>query len=215
VKRGLILFKGSSARMEERASTEGKRQVDRKRTSLARAARDRDGRAVPIGDPLGQGEAQTSAVGMARPRWVDTVKALEKARERVGRDADAGVAYIEPGGAVLTRHAQRDAAACGRELDGVVEEVQQESLEPACITPDDDFVRRLARQLDAPGLSHRLELFDHRRAERGEIYRLMRKRDFARLGRAKVRSWLMSRASLSSSSSWLASPRRYSSSERA
>jgi hypothetical protein len=93
--------------------------MDRKRTALARPARDPDGRAVPIGDPLGQGKAQTGAVGMPRPCGIDPVEAFEEMRKRVRRDADASVAHIEPGGAVFTRHTERDTAVRRRELDGV------------------------------------------------------------------------------------------------
>jgi hypothetical protein len=62
-------------------------------------------------------------------RGIDTVEALENMGSRVGIDAGAGV-HTPPGVFRATR--QRESAA-GGVFDGVVEQAEQQVLEPAAI----------------------------------------------------------------------------------
>ncbi len=101
----------------------------------ARSARDvalhGDVAAHRLDDALADGEAEPRAAAAARA--VDLAEGLEQRGDRIGRDADAGVADLEgdacPGAAGRhRREAQRDAAALG-ELDRVADEVQQHLLQ--------------------------------------------------------------------------------------
>ena len=103
---------------------------------VARPAVDRDGRAVPVGDPLHEAQAEARAFGSGGPRRVTPEEPLEHVRHGAGRDADAGVVHLQHRVDALTLDPDADPAARRRELDGVVQQVQQQPLQPARVAQD-------------------------------------------------------------------------------
>ena len=81
------------------------------------------------------GAAGGGIIGIARTRssLIDAEEALEHVRQRLRRNADAGVAHFQDADAGPLLAAQRDAAAARRELDGIVEQVDDHLLEPPAI----------------------------------------------------------------------------------
>ena len=55
------------------------------------------------------------------------------------RDAHAGVAHLEPGGDAIARHPHPDATVRRSELDSVIDQIQEEPLQPPGVTCDQDF----------------------------------------------------------------------------
>ncbi len=78
---------------------------------------------------------------MPSPPWprsgsVAPGEEVEHRRQRLGGDADSGVGHGDRGVTSLARHAQRDPAARGGELGGVVQDVGQHLDQPGLVAVD-------------------------------------------------------------------------------
>src|SRR5256712_5053785 len=91
----------------------------------ARGGADVDARAVRVGDPAGDREAQAGALRFP-PRLVSPVEALEHVGQLRGGDPDPRVRDDDGRPAVHRCNVEPDATARGRELDGVVEPDQEQ-----------------------------------------------------------------------------------------
>jgi len=79
-----------------------------------------------------------------RPRPIGPIEPLEQVRQRIRRDADAGIGHGHTHQSPSTRGHDRDAATVSGELDRVVEQDQQQPLQPSRITPDQHVARAAA-----------------------------------------------------------------------
>ena len=93
-----LVYSRSSALVLQLASG---RQLDGDRRAAAGRAVDLEAAVVAVGDPLGDGEAESAAAHLPRTRLVRAVEAVEDVRERLGRDALAVVGDGDPHVAVL------------------------------------------------------------------------------------------------------------------
>src|SRR5207302_2611523 len=93
---------------------------------------DVDPRAVRVGDPAGDREAQAGALRLPA-RLVSPVEALEHVGELRNRDPDPRVRDDDSRPGVHRCNIEADAAARGRELDGVVEHDQEQLTDESWI----------------------------------------------------------------------------------
>src|SRR6266480_5661593 len=93
--------------------------------SAPRRGLDTDPGVVRIGNPAGDREAEPRPVRLP-PGRISAVEALEHVGELLGRDADAGVRYDHRRPAVLDGHVETHMTPGGRELDGIVEDDQEQ-----------------------------------------------------------------------------------------
>src|ERR1700676_1729757 len=86
------------------------------------------------------GEVQTEpgAEDMTVLRGHQTTEASEEAMHLFGRDPEALVDDVDPRSAAADAHVARDVAPVRGKLDGVVEEVAQDRLDPAGVNLDHD-----------------------------------------------------------------------------
>lgn len=111
-------------------------QADGEGSAMPRIALDFDVPAMGLHDPPRGGEAQADAGNVAVASILQTMEGLEETRELLPVDADPFVGDRDPClVAVLGQH-DADAAALGRVLDGVVEEVRQHLPETRRIAVD-------------------------------------------------------------------------------
>jgi len=89
--------------------------------------------AVHFDEMLGDGEAKAGTAGFAGTGRIHTIEALEDARLVSGGNADAGVGDGEDHAIIFQFGAEDDFAAGQRVLDGVIEEVLQNFLQPASV----------------------------------------------------------------------------------
>ena len=101
--------------------------------------------AVSFDKMLGDGEPQPGAADFAGTRNINAVETLEDAGLIRPRDADTGVRNREGYFGMVSRSADRDLAAGGSVLHGVVEQILQNFGETAAISGD---VRQALRQVD-------------------------------------------------------------------
>src|SRR5437899_4772708 len=103
------------------------------RGALARLAFHPDAAAVQLDELLGQRQAESGAFLLLRVIAPDLAELLEHGLMIFGRDADPGVADrdLEPAGIAMRRYV--DAAAVGRELDRVGQEVDEDLLHLALV----------------------------------------------------------------------------------
>jgi hypothetical protein len=94
---------------------------------------------VTVGNPFHETESEADALYPRRARRVPPVEALEHVREGVGWDPDSRVANGQPRAAAGGRDDDGDRTAGRSELDGIVEEIEEQSLDPALIPGDDCF----------------------------------------------------------------------------
>ena len=160
MKHGLIIVKAPVLR----------RQAYGHRRPAARLAGHPDRRAVPVGYPLDEAEPQTGPFGARGSRRIAPKKTLEHVRHGPGRDPDPGIPHFQDRLRSVPPDLHADAPAGGRELDGIVEEVQEEALQPAGIAEDQHRPRHLYRQAAPLRLGYRLELFDEGRRQQGEVH---------------------------------------------
>ena len=125
-----------------------------------------DGPAVAFGDPFRERQSEAGALGLARTgRDRPDRIARRDAAARQARPVPVSWTSRRPVPS-RTANVTDDAAALGREFDRVVEQDQQQPLQPACVADHDHAVGRLARQRDALRLGDRLDLVDDRCGER-------------------------------------------------
>ena len=124
---------------------------------------------MPVNDPLRQAEAKTDAFDAARPGRVGSKEAFKDVELDVRIDADARIANGKSRDGTHARHVHDDASAVRCEFDRVVEEIQDEPLEPFRVALHDHGVCVIASHGDPSRLGHRLDLVDERRRERSEI----------------------------------------------
>src|SRR3989441_654142 len=106
-----------------------------------RRGADLDPRAVRVGDPAGDREAQAGALRLP-PRLVSPVEALEHVGELRGGDPNPRVRDDDGRPAVHGCNVEPDATARGRELDGVVEHDQEQLTDQSRITGDPRLFER-------------------------------------------------------------------------
>src|SRR6185437_8047406 len=108
-----------------------------KAAALTRAALHLDSRAMRRANRLHDRKSETgTALGLvtgARACHVHAEEALEQVRQRLGRDADAAITHLEQPAARLRLAPEDHAAPAWRELDGIVEQVDDHLLETAAI----------------------------------------------------------------------------------
>src|SRR5580658_2853497 len=95
-------------------------QLDSEFRAFAQAAVYFDGSAHLFDGVLDDGQAQAGAAQGARSRFVDTIEALEDARQILGWDADARVADQDVDLSVPGSHFDLDFTARPVKLDGVI-----------------------------------------------------------------------------------------------
>ena len=117
------------------------RQTDGKRAPFAGPALHVDGPAVAFGDPFREGEPEACALRLARPGGIGSIESLEEMRKRVRRDTHPGIGHGNVGESLRTGERDRDSSAFWRELDRVVEQNQQQALQPSGIALDRHAVR--------------------------------------------------------------------------
>ena len=111
----------------------------------------RDGAAVELDEMADDGEAEAeTAVAASGPR-IRLTKTLEHVGQEIGRDAGTGVDDGDLDSGVHARHAQRDRARFGRELNRIGQQVPDDLLQPIRIGDDRRQLGLVAR-LEAEGL---------------------------------------------------------------
>src|SRR5690606_18670074 len=93
-----------------------------------------------------QANAQPMAI-LAIVLAVDLPEHGEYFREGCSLDPDAGVLYVHPGFVAFPAQGNGDRAVGGRELDGIVQQVPDDLLDPVGVAIDDDFPGGLAIQV--------------------------------------------------------------------
>src|SRR5262249_18879498 len=116
--------------LSDRARALRRRQVDVHGGAMALPARDRDCAAVALADLLHDREPEARPTEVAGARFVDAEEALRQAGEIASGDADAGVddGQLDHPHMLWGRGrpgADRDASPGGRELEGVVDQIDQ------------------------------------------------------------------------------------------
>src|SRR5207248_4800381 len=103
------------------------------RGAFARLAFDPDAAAVQLDELLGQRQTESGALLLLRVIAPDLAELLEHGLMIFGRDADPGVADrdLEPAGIAMRRYV--DAAAVGRDLDRVGQQVDEDLLHLALV----------------------------------------------------------------------------------
>src|SRR6476619_6547487 len=155
MKRGLIIVKG--------------RQPNSEPAAPARLALDPQRGTVPVGNPLHEAQAQPDPFRSRRARRIGAVEALEHVRERLGGDADAAVLDIENGMFLVPADPDDDPAVIRGELDGVVEQVEQQTLEPARVSRYDDRRSYVGSDGYRPRLGDWFELLDERHRQSRQV----------------------------------------------
>src|SRR5262245_12158134 len=139
------------------------RKQDRERRPLPRMALDLDTAVVAIDDPFGQAEPEPDAFNPCRSGRIGTKEAFETLRHQLGLDADAGIAHGETRVLLVARYPYGDDPRSWGELDGVIDQVEDQPLQPARIPLDDDgHAGRLEPERDPFLLRDRLERIDER-----------------------------------------------------
>src|SRR5258708_32021335 len=110
--------------------------VDAEARATAELALSADDSLVAVDDPLHETQAQADPAGARRSRGIRPIKPLEHVRQDVWRHADPGVDDVKPGLSLRLCHTHLDSAAPGRELEGVVEQVEQHALQPFRVALD-------------------------------------------------------------------------------
>ena len=114
----------------------------------ARLRADAQAAAVQLGQRAGDGEAETGALVALRELGLDLLEGPAELAERVLRDADAGVLDKDVDGVAGKPRAHRDAAALGRELHRVVEEVDEDLVQRALVGRHGGVGQRVDRELE-------------------------------------------------------------------
>src|SRR5262249_3259902 len=91
-----------------------------------------------LDDALGDRQPQPGPALGPAAGLVDTVEAVEDARQMLRRDADARVTYDGHGRPVPPADAGLDLSGPGRVLDGVVEQVEEHLAESTRSATDED-----------------------------------------------------------------------------
>ena len=86
---------------------------------------------MQFGELLDDRKPQAQSAVLARGRCIGLAEALEDVREKLRRDAHAGVADADLHVRFDALHEQLDASALGCEFDGVGEQVPDDLLKPA------------------------------------------------------------------------------------
>src|SRR5262245_3216390 len=103
---------------------------------------------MAIDHPLRQTQAESHTIDAGGSSGIRPEESIEDMRFRRGLDADAGVLNDEARRPVPSCHGDNDAAALRRELNRIVEKVENEPLEPIRVALYRDAVALLTSQLD-------------------------------------------------------------------
>ena len=98
--------------------------------------------AVQLGERAGDGKAEAGALVALRELGLDLLEGPAELVQGVLRDADAVVLDVDVDGIAGEAGADGDAAAVGRELGGVLEEVDEDLVEAALVGRHGDVLRR-------------------------------------------------------------------------
>ena len=132
------------------------RQIEPEPRALAQFALQVDLAAVQLDQPLDQRQAQPGAAEFARRRAVDLHEPLEDPVALRLVDADAGVGDRDPHAVVGQVRFDADAAALGRELDGVRDQVADDRVDLFLVGAEGPQLRvAVDLQLDAALLGQR------------------------------------------------------------
>src|SRR2546426_9260685 len=159
-------------------------QGDRERRPPPRAAHDVDLAAVRLRDPLADREPESCArpLAGAGAGRVGPPKAIEDVRQVAGRDPDAGVGNAEghspmpvrKGRDVLLPQLDLHAAALGRVLHGVGQQVQDQLADAALVHGHDDWLGRRAHlHLHAGLLGQELARLARLGHDAAQVHRLL------------------------------------------
>src|ERR1700691_1709752 len=138
-------FSGPSGRRQAAKGRQGKFQ--KKAAAAARSAVNFDCDPVRTADRAHDREPKAGASIFTGTRRVDAIKAIENVRQRGSRDADAAIADLKNAVIVTLLRAQPHHAAAGRELDRIVEQIDDHLLEPATVTAYQQRRQRRGLQL--------------------------------------------------------------------
>src|SRR5262249_6500914 len=134
------------------------RKTDHKAAALSDAvAGHGDRAAVKLDEASHEREAEAQAARLRRVvAGGDLRVRLEDALKLIARNADAGVADRHGRALRVERAFDRHAAACGRELGRVLDQIRKDLREPLRITVDDSrHLRQFDRHLELPLLDFR------------------------------------------------------------
>ena len=118
--------------------TDSARQHDVQRGSGAEVALRPDGAAVLLDDAAADGETETGSALLAGVGGFDLLEAVEDAVELVGRNAAAFVGDLEQDGVRGGFREDADGGGCGRELDGVGEEIGEDLEDAVGVTIEEE-----------------------------------------------------------------------------
>ena len=117
------------------SQSRGSRQGEKEATSLARLALETELAALQFNQALGDGQAQARTFcGLTGLR--ETVEGVKDALLLLGGNSRPGIAHLHSDLAVRLVSYQFDAAACGREFDGVANQVHEHLLESRGVGAD-------------------------------------------------------------------------------
>src|SRR5579864_9956 len=111
---------------------------------------DFDLRAMSRADRAHDRQTKAGAAALARARLIDAIEAIEDVWQRHLGDADAGIAHFQNAVAFREQAVQAHDATGWREFDGVVEQIDDDLLEPPAITSNRHRYQRRRLQLYAP-----------------------------------------------------------------
>ena len=123
---------------------------------------------MAIDHPFRQTQPKTHTIDSGRSCRIGPKEALEDVRLRLRIDADTSVANGEPCHRFFLRNRDDNAATARSELDGVVEQIEDDPLEPIRITQDDTCAL-FALEHDPFRLGDGLQLIDERSGEPAQI----------------------------------------------
>ena len=86
-------------------------------------------------------QSQPVSAGLGFPGLIAAVEAVEHLGQIFGRNACAGVGHAQVAAAAVAPYPQRDAAARGRVLDGIVHQYAHELLDHALVGTDAGILR--------------------------------------------------------------------------
>ena len=127
-----------------------------------------------VDGPFHKAQAEAGAISPVRARGVCAIEAFEDMGKSFGWDTDSIVLDFQSGISRVAGDANLYISAGWSELDRVVHQVQDDSLDPACITSDHGSFFTIPRQRYILRCGHGLELFGQRLGHRRKVHRVLR-----------------------------------------
>ena len=107
-----------------------------------------------LGYGLDDGQSHAAPLAGTSPALVNLVEALEKVSQVLTGDPYAAVGNVESRPAVMSLQGQGNSALLRSVLDGIIDEVLQESLQPVGISSYGYVLLRSCRNLAEIGRAH-------------------------------------------------------------